>query len=274
MSESQTLGRSHTARKRGQPATATPAAESENTETAPSLSPGRLVEDPALLPWPAKADVPPRARSLDVVKSAISSSEARMRLLTLLAITLVALNGGIIHLALNPPESPYRVSAPAKINEDGSISHAVGGVRVMDQQLLTGTQAEDFAVRAITRALNFNFGNYLEVQNSMRPFFTAAAWDVYRENLREGFLDTVVFNKQILTTMINEPPVIISEGDFDGRYTWNIETIIMINVRTGPDSETQCYIAQAGVVELPLGIHDRPMAIDRLVFRKTGSCRR
>ena len=110
----------------------------------------------------------------------------------------------------------------------------------------------NWATNAVTEAMTFSFANYEKVWSKARVNFTSAGWKSFRASMtKEGTLDRVVSNKYVTTATPTGAPVVVAEGNVNGRYAWKIEVPVLITYESANNRQSQQVLMQVVVQQLP-----------------------
>ena len=114
--------------------------------------------------------------------------------------------------------------------------------------------------QAVTDVMTFGFHDYRRRLQESSRYFTRGGWTSFTEALNSsGLIDSVKNNRQVLTAVPISAPIIRSEGVLNGRYQWEIELPIRVNVQFGQTSRVlsqtiRLTIVRVSRLESPSGI--------------------
>lgn len=128
---------------------------------------------------------------------------------------IIALSGAVVYLVMNRPAPTYFAAT-----DSGKIIPMVP----LGRPMLSNKAVIRWASNAAVSAYTFNFLNYREQLQNASQYFTASAWKGYLNKLKSsGNLDAVLKRKLIVTAVPAGAPVVVNQGQLDGRYAWRIQ---------------------------------------------------
>ena len=114
--------------------------------------------------------------------------------------------------------------------------------------------------QAVTDVMTFGFHDFRRRLQESSRYFTRGGWTSFTEALNSsGLIDSVKSNRQVLTAVPISAPIIRSEGALNGRYQWEIEIPLRVNVQYGQSSRVlsqtiRLTIVRVSRLESPSGI--------------------
>lgn len=134
-------------------------------------------------------------------------------------------------------------------------------MRGLETPNLTRTGITNMAMNVATEVLTFGFNNADERLLKSRRLFTEEAWLRFaKANLKEGRLDKIKFNQQVLTNVAIDNAVIIEEGlDVLGHQHWVVQVPTITTYQAGKKivpvrSTLQLTFIKASTLEHPEGV--------------------
>jgi hypothetical protein len=107
-------------------------------------------------------------------------------------------------------------------------------------------KAEDvisFSENAMLDSFDFSFYNYEAKLETVKANFTASGWEMFMETLSsQRHIEEVVRNRQTVTVGVISAGVILSEGESEDGYKWDVEVPIKMNI------ENTSYVASKSVM--------------------------
>ncbi len=137
-------------------------------------------------------------------------------------------------------------SDPIKLN---SLSAAI----VSSNQLL------QWANVAAIAAYNYNFVNWRQRMDELRPYFSKQGWEGFYPEFRSSQVDPMVEKKTVVSAVAIDVPVIERRGVMQGRYTWRVAVPLLVSyqtasVKTQEKVLIRLVISRVPVVQTPRGI--------------------
>ena len=106
---------------------------------------------------------------------------------------------------------------------------------------------------ATRTAYNFDFAHHQQQLQQAKSYFTADAWQQFLKALKtSGLLANVVQNKQVMNSVVSGPPVILSQGVIDGRYTWTLQMPLLLTYNTANEVEKGHLLVTLRVSRVPV----------------------
>ena len=174
-----------------------------------------------------------------------------MTVVMLLAVINIALVVSAGYMLATKDESVdyYAVtcdSDPIKLN---SLSTAM----VSAKQLL------QWANVAAVAAYNYNFVNWRQRMDELRPYFSAQGWESFYPSFSEQQVGPMVAKKTMVSAVAIDVPVIEQRGVLQGRYTWRVAVPLLVSyqtasVKTQEKILVRMVISRVPVVQTPRGI--------------------
>ncbi len=131
----------------------------------------------------------------------------------------------------------------------------------LDNPNLTRTGITNMAMNIATEVLTFGFNNADERLLKSRRLFTEAAWLRFaKAYLKEGRLDKIKLNQQVLTNIARDNAVIVEEGkNSSGELQWVVQVPTITTYQAGKKivpvrSVLQITLIKASTLEHPEGV--------------------
>lgn len=141
------------------------------------------------------------------------------------------------------------------------IPERLATMRPLDYPNLTRTGITNMAMNIATEVLTFGFNNADERLLKSRRLFTEAAWLRFaKAYLKEGRLDKIKLNQQVLTNIASDNAVIIEEGKNSvGEQQWVVQVPTITTYQAGKKivpvkSVLQLTLIKASTLEHPEGV--------------------
>ncbi|MDX1922101.1 MAG: DotI/IcmL family type IV secretion protein [Alphaproteobacteria bacterium] len=141
------------------------------------------------------------------------------------------------------------------------IPERLATMKALDTPNLTRTGITNMAMNVATEVLTFGFNNADERLLKSRRLFTEEAWLRFaKAYLKEGRLDKIKLNQQVLTNVAVENAVIIEEGpNAIGEQQWVVQVPTITTYQAGKRivpvrSVLQITFIKASTLEHPEGV--------------------
>ena len=141
------------------------------------------------------------------------------------------------------------------------IPERLATMRALDTPNLTRTGITNMVMNIATEVLTFGFNNADERLLKSRRLFTEAAWLRFaKAYLKEGRLDKIKLNQQVLTNIASDNAVIVSEGKNSiGEQQWVVQVPTITTYQAGKKivpvrSVLQLTLIKASTLEHPEGV--------------------
>lgn len=135
-----------------------------------------------------------------------------------------------------------------------------------EPNLLPGTLLT-WSSKAAVLAYTFDFVNYTEQGELVRPYFTTAGWQDYRNSIQR-LIDTIRQNQLFVNSVVAGPPVISNQGPFPGRdYVWRIQMPFLVTYQSSESTSRSNYVVMISIVRVPTWINPAGIGIDQFVMR-------
>lgn len=119
-----------------------------------------------------------------------------------------------------------------------------------DQPQMSSEAIAYWSVQAVAAIYNYDMNNIDQRLLAARYYFTKNGWESFLGALRETKLvDKVKSEKQVVTSVVASPPIIVWEQDKNGVHTWFVVVAIRSSVDTGRSKPTSSNIMVRLTVE-------------------------
>lgn len=196
-------------------------------------------------------------RSLSDVRKEPGFNQRGTRWLMRVAALLTVVNVALLLLGMyafysREKQSDYYAvtcdSEPIKLD---SLSTAV----VSAPQLL------DWAYSAAISMYNFNFGNWNQKVQEMRPLFSAEGWQAFYPNFKATQIDPAIEKSTFVTSVATDAPIIERRGAVNGIYRWRIAIPMLVTYQTSSDKAQQKIMVRLVISRVPTVQNPRGIAI-------------
>lgn len=123
-----------------------------------------------------------------------------------------------------------------------------------------------WASKAATIAYTFDFANYKEKLNDMRPYFTADGWQGFLSSAQGAIQDIV--NKQLRANgVVAGTPVISNQGDLPGRgYSWRVQIPFIVTYQSDTARSNREFYVVMTIVRVPTAVNAQGIGIDQFLM--------
>ncbi|NDE90325.1 MAG: hypothetical protein EB059_04190 [Alphaproteobacteria bacterium] len=144
------------------------------------------------------------------------------------------------------------------------VVERVAFVRPLETPNLTRTGITNMAMNIATEVLTYGFNNADERLLRSRRLFTEDAWIRFaKAHLKEGRLDTIKSNQQVLTNIASNNAVITEEGvTATGVQKWVVQVPIITTYQAGKKISAQKSTLQLTLIKASTLEHAEGVAID------------
>lgn len=159
------------------------------------------------------------------------------RVLMILLASFVAIIGLIIIvivLVLSQPAPKYFAAT-----DSGRIIPLVplNEPNLQDKALL------QWASEAVTSIYSYNFVNFRRVFENNKQYFTTEGWTSFLKALTDSQnLKAVQEKKLIVSAVLTGAPIVRSEGQLQGRYTWVVQMPVLVTYQSANEQSSQNFI--------------------------------
>lgn len=181
------------------------------------------------------------------------------------ALILLAINFVLIFLGMYGFYSREKTTDYYAVtcNSDPVKLDSLGVAVVGKQQLLDWAHASAIAI------YNFNYGNWQQITNQIRPLFSQDGWEGFYSSFKSSQIDPAVEKSTFVTAVATDVPVIERQGALNGVYRWRVAIPLMITYQTASDQAKQQVVLRMVVtrvpsVQNPRGIAISGLSVDRL----------
>jgi intracellular multiplication protein IcmL len=181
-----------------------------------------------------------------------------------LGLSTLALGGSTAWLALSKPEPRYFATTT-----DGQILPLVP----LDKPHQSAAEVSNFAVRAVTTSLTYDFANYRQDFNDALPFFTKpAGWNQFVDAVQESQMLDLVQKRRLNTTAVANNAVIVREGiNARGVYEWIVQIPLRVTYQSASEVTGQNFLITVHIERLQTYESPYAMAISRFIAAPGGA---
>lgn len=181
-----------------------------------------------------------------------------------LGVSTVVLAASTAYLAMSKPEPRYFATST-----DGQILPLVP----LDRPHQTAAEVSNFAVRAVTTSLTYDFANYRADFNNALQFFTKpAGWNQFVDAIQESQMLDLVQKRRLNTTAVANNAVIVREGiNSRGVYEWIVQIPLRVTYQSASEVTGQNFLITVNIERLQTYESPYAMAISRFIAAPGGA---
>lgn len=152
-----------------------------------------------------------------------------------------------------PPEPRYIVQ-----QNDGTLIPIIP----LNQPIANKNAVTQIVTDAISALNAIDFKNYKGQLQEASTYFTANGWKKYLDEMeRTGTFSAMEKRQLVLTSTVNQPPVITKEYDINGTYAWDVEVPYQVSYFGAGYSQNLQLVARVTLVRIPTTTNPRGVAI-------------
>jgi intracellular multiplication protein IcmL len=180
-----------------------------------------------------------------------------------LGVSTVVLAASTAYLAMSKPEPRYFATTT-----DGQILPLVP----LDKPHQSAAEVSNFAVRAVTTSLTYDFANYRTDFNNALQFFTKpSGWNQFVDAVQESQMLDLVQSRRLNTTAVANNAVIVREGiNSRGVYEWIVQIPLRITYQSASEVTGQNFLITVNIERLQTYESPYAMAISRFIAAPGG----
>ncbi len=171
-------------------------------------------------------------------------------LLFLLVIN-ISLIGIIIYQYQTRPEPKYFATSA-----DGQITP----IYPLSRPVVSASALLQWANQAAVAAYTYNFADYRQSLQLASDYFTPNGWKDFQTALKNsGNFETVLAKKLVVSAVATGAPVIIDQGEIQGRYAWKVQMPLLVTYQSASTSiqdplMVTLLITRVSTLNVPKGI--------------------
>lgn len=123
-----------------------------------------------------------------------------------------------------------------------------------------------WASKAATASYTFDYSNYQNQINEVRPYFTSAGFQDYLNSV-QGLINSIVKNQLFVNGVVSGTPVIANEGNLPGLgYSWRIQIPFLVTYQSANTTVKKNFYVILTVVRVPTHVNVQGIGIDQFVM--------
>lgn len=160
---------------------------------------------------------------------------------TIVLLLMVVLGVGIVNTY--KPENRYFATT-----EDGRVVPMIS----LSEPNMSHSAILSWVAQTTTETMTFGFNDYRQRLQSASQYFTRSGWVSFVAALDQaGTMNALATERQIISSVPAQAPVILSEGVKDGVYQWVIELPMDVKATKGQDSSGVRQNVRLLIVRVP-----------------------
>jgi intracellular multiplication protein IcmL len=181
-----------------------------------------------------------------------------------LALSTTVLAATTAWLAFSRPEPRYFATT-----SDGQLLPPVP----LDKPHQSAAEVSNFAVKAVTTSLTYDFANYrADFNNALQYFTKPTGWNQFVEAVQKSQMLDLVQSRRLNTTAVANNAVIVREGINDrGVYEWIVQIPLRVTYQSASEVTGQNFMITVNIERLQTYESPYAMAISRFIAAPGGA---
>jgi len=135
-----------------------------------------------------------------------------------------------------------------------------------DNPNLLSTTILKWASKAAVAAYTFNFAEYNDQINAVKPYFTDAGWSDYQASV-SGLISAILAQKLLVYGVVSGTPVISNQGELPGiAYAWRVQIPFIVIYQGADVSKQYNYTVLMTIVKVSTLQNPNGIAVDQFVM--------
>lgn len=193
-----------------------------------------------------------------------ASNKILLKISLALGLTSLVLGAAVAYLATSRPEPRYFATTT-----DGQLLPLVP----LDKPHQSAAEVTNFAVKAVTTSLTYNFANYRSDFNRALQYFTKpGGWNQFVEAVQKSQMLELVQARRLNTTAVANNAVIVREGiNARGVYEWVVQMPVRVTYQSASETTGQNFLLTVNIERLQTYESPYAMAISRFIAAPGGA---
>lgn len=181
-----------------------------------------------------------------------------------LGLSTTVLAASTAYLAVSRPEPRYFATTT-----DGQLLPLVP----LDKPHQSAAEVSNFAVKAVTTSLTYDFANYrTDFNNALQYFTKPTGWNQFVEAVQKSQMLDLVQTRRLNTTAVANNAVIVREGINDrGIYEWIVQIPLRVTYQSASEVTGQNFLITVNIERLQTYESPYAMAISRFIAAPGGA---
>ena len=181
-----------------------------------------------------------------------------------LGLSTTVLAASTAYLAVSRPEPRYFATTT-----DGQLLPLVP----LDKPHQSAAEVSNFAVKAVTSSLTYDFANYrADFNNAMQYFTKPTGWNQFVDAVQKSQMLDLVQTRRLNTTAVANNAVIVREGINDrGVYEWIVQIPLRVTYQSASEVTGQNFMITVNIERLQIYESPYAMAISRFIAAPGGA---
>ena len=179
-------------------------------------------------------------------------------LISLVAIVVLII--AIIFLEATEPTPKYFAAT-----DSGRIIKLVP----LNQPNLSDKAVLQWASEAVVSVYSYNFVNFRRAFQTSKQYFTKSGWTSFLKALSASKnLKAVQDQKLIVSAVLQGAPIVRSEGQLRGRYTWVVQMPVLVTYQSSTDQSTQTFLVTLRIKRISTLDNNYGIGISEFIVRQ------
>ncbi len=167
-----------------------------------------------------------------------------LRIAILQGVIIVGLIGVMLYVVhVHQPENRYFATT-----EDGRLVPMIA----LSEPNLSTSALLSWVAQSATEVMTFNFSDYQRRLQEASRNFTRRGWESFTQALQQSkIIEMVVENQQVVTAAPSGAPILVSEGEFNGRYQWTVQLPLIVTYQAGTKRRSDGLMITIVIVRVP-----------------------
>jgi intracellular multiplication protein IcmL len=136
-----------------------------------------------------------------------------------------------------------------------------------DEPNLTSSTIIRWSKQAAVIAYTFDFVNYNQQLEKIRPYFTAAGWQDYLSSTNP-LISTIRDKKLFINSVVLKPPVISNQGPLPPQeYVWRMQIPFLVTYQSAEAVNQQKFTVTLSIVKVPTRVNPAGIGVDQFVMK-------
>ena len=181
-----------------------------------------------------------------------------------LGLSTTVLAASTAYLAVSRPEPRYFATTT-----DGQLLPLVP----LDKPHQSAAEVSNFAVKAVTTSLTYDFANYrTDFNNALQYFTKPTGWNQFVDAVQKSQMLDLVQTRRLNTTAVANNAVIVREGINDrGVYEWIVQIPLRVTYQSASEVTGQNFLITVNIERLQTYESPYAMAISRFIAAPGGA---
>lgn len=168
----------------------------------------------------------------------------------------VVLVCGLVYMVLTPEDQAFYATM-----NDGKVSQLFP----LEEPNLPQTAVLQWSNQAAIAVYTIDFINYVSQLRAAARYFTEAGWAAFKETVKKTAIPEVQAKQLVVTAVATAAPIILEEGNLNGRYTWKVEIPMLVSYQ-GASGDPVKQAVDVVMTVVRVNTHHNPKGIGIVQF--------